>query len=362
MAVTTAPDQQAAPTLPAVPKPGIHVSMRVKLLAAFASAFTLVFAFIAWWVYDYAQTNAFNRVRAELTATAEGGATTVDAAAFDQLIDTVPPVADPSNPFGLGYPEDPLYLANAQSLSDIRSIVPEAFVYSYFRDETDGQLYFAGSAGYFLDPPFGVTYRVPVAEVVSPATYERMERGLMAVVEEPEYSDEFGSWISTYAPVRTDDGTDVGAIGVDYELSYVQQVRDGVREQLFPVLIISYLVLMGIVVLLSSALVRPLRRLTAAAGRIAEGEYDLDLQEITATRFPDEMYDLSHSFAVMAEKVGARERSLTREVQRLKVEIDATKRAQAVEEITGTDFFSDLASKATKMRARMREEPGAAPS
>lgn len=360
MAVTTAPERLAAQSVPAGPKPGIRVSMRIKLLAAFAGAFTLVFAFIAWWVYEYAQSNAFNRVRAELTSTAAGGATTVDAAAFAQLIETVPPVADPANPYGLGYPDDPLYLANAQNLSDIRSIVPEAFVYSYYKDEADGQLYFAGSAGYFLDPPFGVTYQVPVADVVSPATYERMERGLSEVVEEPEYSDQFGSWISTYAPVIAEDGTPVGAIGVDYELSYVEQVRDGVREQLFPVLIVSYLVLMGIVTLLSSALVRPLRRLTEAAGRIADGEYDLDLQQISATRFPDEMYDLSHSFAVMAEKVGARERSLTREVQRLKVEIDATKRAQAVEEITGTDFFSDLASKATKMRARMREEPGTA--
>lgn len=362
MAVTTAPDQQAARAQVEKSKAGFRVSMRIKLLAAFAGAFTVVFAFIAWWVYDYAEKNAMNRVRAELTSTAEGGAATMDAAAFQQLIAKNPVVADPNNQFGLGYPDDPLYIANARTLADLRLIVPEAYGYSYFKDESDGLLYFAGSAGYYENPQFGVTYRVPVSEVVSPATYERMERGLSGVVEEPEYTDEFGSWISTYAPVRAADGTTVGAVGVDYQLAYVEQVRAGVREQLFPVLIVSYLVLMGIVTLLSSALVRPLRRLTTAAGRIADGEYDLNLEEITATRFPDEMYDLSHSFAVMAEKVGARERSLTREVQRLKVEIDATKRAKAVEEITGTDFFSDLASKATKMRARMREEPGAATS
>lgn len=360
MAVTTAPDRQAATPATFAPKPGIRVSMRVKLLAAFAGAFTVVFVFIAWWVYDYAETNALNRVRAELTDAAQGGAATMDAAAFAELIATVPATPDPTNPSGLGYPDDPLYVANAESLWAVRNIVPEAYPYSYFRDETDGQLYFAGSAGYFLNPQFGVTYRVPVSEVVSPDTYERMERGLSGVVEEPEYVDEFGSWISTYVPVRLEDGTGVGAIGVDYQLAYVQQVRDGVRQQLFPVLIVSYLVLMGIVTLLSSALVRPLRRLTQAAGRIAEGEYDLDLEQITATRFPDEMHDLGQSFAVMAEKVAARERTLTKEVQRLKVEIDATKRAKAVEEITGTDFFSDLTAKASKMRARMREGPEAA--
>jgi hypothetical protein len=57
----------------------------------------------------------------------------------------------------------------------------------------------------------------------------------------------------------------------------------------------------------------------------------------------------------MAQQVAAREQSLTREVKRLRVEIDEAKRDAAVKEITESDFFADLTVKAKEMRRRMRE-------
>ena len=58
----------------------------------------------------------------------------------------------------------------------------------------------------------------------------------------------------------------------------------------------------------------------------------------------------------MASKVAERERALTREVQRLRVEIDNTKREETVREITETDFFADLAAKAEDLRGRMHRK------
>ncbi|MBK6764703.1 MAG: methyl-accepting chemotaxis protein [Micrococcales bacterium] len=114
--------------------------------------------------------------------------------------------------------------------------------------------------------------------------------------------------------------------------------------------------LLLLVLILSSTLVRPLARLTAATRRIADGEYDLDVRSLVKSRFPDEMYELGQSFTVMAEKVAARERHLTKEVQRLRVEIDQSKRDEAVREITSTDFFEDLSGKADRSRAALRRE------
>jgi hypothetical protein len=42
-------------------------------------------------------------------------------------------------------------------------------------------------------------------------------------------------------------------------------------------------------------------------------------------------------------------------VQVLKVEIDEVKRQQAVAEITDSDFFADLTTKAADMRARVKQ-------
>ena len=56
-----------------------------------------------------------------------------------------------------------------------------------------------------------------------------------------------------------------------------------------------------------------------------------------------------------ARKVAAREKSLSQEVQRLKIEIDHTRREESVREITENDDFAGLAERARVLRERMKE-------
>ena len=132
-------------------------------------------------------------------------------------------------------------------------------------------------------------------------------------------------------------------------------MRTNALRNILPLLVIGYILLMGLVLLVATWLTRPLKRLTAATLRIADGDYDVDLAHVVRTRIPDEMVVLSQSFARMVDKVRAREKNLTREVKRLTVEIDSKKREQAVNEITDSDFFAAIAAKATSMRQRMDE-------
>lgn len=334
----------------------LHVAMRWKLLAGFSAAFTVVFVVIAVWVVHNATTSAKDRLVTELVGTAEGGARTVDPGQFARLIATVPPTPDPANPSGLGYPDSRVYESVARDLIGIRDVVPQANPYTYFRDPGDGQLYFAASAGYYYVPQFGVTYREPVAAVSGPATYARMERGLTETTEEPPYTDDYGSWISAYSPIRDASGAVVGAIGIDYPTSYVEEVQAASVRALIPVLLVCYAVLLLLVLVVSTWFVRPVRKLTEVSGRVADGEYDLDVEAIVRTRFPDEIHELAAAFATMTRKVAARERNLTSEVRRLRVEIDETRRQEAVEELTGTDFFADLEARAARMRAHIHDE------
>jgi len=332
--------------------------MRWKLLGAFATAFTVVFVFIALFVLQFSTQNAQNRLESDLLAFALGGATTINAEQFVELNATVEPVPDPSNPFGYGYPDSELYRDVAQSLVNINIITGEALSYGYYKDPVDGLLYASASSGYYLDPQIGFTFKVPVLETSGAETNSIMEQGLTEPTLQPAYSDGYGSWISQYVPILDANGQSVGALGVDYPLAYVDAVKRDVLLRLLPVLIASYVILLGIVLALSTALVRPLRRLTVATARIADGEYDLNVRALVRTRFPDEMYELAESVAVMASKVGAREKTLTQEVQRLKVEIDEGRRAESVKEITNSDSFNELAEKAAAMRKRMREDMG----
>lgn len=341
--------------LPRSTRWGFRFPMRWKLLGAFAGAFTLVFGFLAVWDIRYVADTARNRLVNELASSAAGGALTMDPQLFTKLITTVDPVPDPTNKYGLGYPDSPIYDEVSRQLLHIRQIVADAGVYSYYRDPVDGKLYFAASGAYLVEPEKGVTFKVPVADVVPPTTYAYMEAGLSQTTNEPPYSDGFGDWISSYSPIRDADGEVVGAVGLDYPLTYVATMQRDVQRKAIPVLAISYAVLLLLVLWISTSLTRPLKRLTEAVAHVADGDYDLDLSKVVPSRFPDEMFTLAEAFSLMAVKVAQREQKLTNEVRRLKVEIDQVRREEAVKEIVETDFFSDLTAKAAIMRARMRE-------
>ena len=339
---------------PQMPAPRFHLSIRWKLVGSFAGAFTIFFVLIAWWMMSFTRTTTEDRLISELQSSAEGGAAGISAQGFLDLIQNVPAAPDPVTG-KLGYPNDARYTAVSQELLNIRRVMKDGGVYSYFKSPKDGRIYFAASAGYLLTPQIGVKYMVPLDTVVDATVYKHMERGLTESVNEPPYSDAFGSWISTYTPIRDAQGNSVGALGIDYPLTYVDSVQGKLRSQLLPILGIGYLLLLAIVFALSTSLARPINRLTRATQRVAEGEYDLDVRALVPSRFPDELWTLADSFASMASKIAARERSLTQEVQRLKVEIDHVRREEAVREITETDFFSDLTEKAEHMRKRMRQ-------
>jgi len=332
-----------------------RVGLRWKLAAVFAGTLTVLFALATLWVLSFATGIAQDRVVEQLHDTAVGGAAVTDADAFRRLTQ-LPAVADTSSESGLGYPDDPLYERSARRLLDLRTVVPEASPYTYFRDPTDGRLYFASSYGYFSQPRFGVPFRMPVADVVGESTAALMAAGLDGPTDQPAYDDGYGSWISTYAPIRDGAGEVVGAIGVDYPLEYVRQVRGDVAGRLLVMFAVIYAVLMAVVLVITTGVVRPLKRLNAAARRVADGEYDLDLTALVKTRFPDEMSELSSSFADMATRVAARERSLKTEVERLRVEVDEGRRSAAVSEIVDTDFFAELTGKADALRKRMQAD------
>jgi methyl-accepting chemotaxis protein len=350
--MSTATAEAAAESTTSAPSAKIRFGMRAKMLTAFAVAFSIIFGILTYFVIQFVTDQAQTKLVTQLRDTAVGGASTLDASALKTLL-VKHPVYDPKNP----YPQDdPLYVAANQQLQNIRSVVPNASPYTYVLNPTTGKLEWMTSYSALKpDPPFTNSFRGPVSGVVNAETYRYLEAGLKTPTDQPSYTDANGSWISTYVPIKGTDGGTVGGLAVDYPLSYVDEVRAAAIRNIVPLLVIAYLLLTGLVLLVSTWLTRPLKRLTAATRRIAAGDYDVDLSNVVATRIPDEMGVLAASFAVMVDKVRIREKDLTQQVKRLTVEIDSKKREQAVSEITDSDFFSSLTAKAGNMRRRMQE-------
>jgi two-component system, cell cycle response regulator len=96
-------------------------------------------------------------------------------------------------------------------------------------------------------------------------------------------------------------------------------------------------------------------RVTSAASALEAGAFEPS-QLAEVARRDDALGLLARRFGTMADEVRAREERLRREVRELRIEIDHARQAQRVAEITDTDFFRDLRSRAVDLRRTIRHD------
>jgi HAMP domain-containing protein len=107
--------------------------------------------------------------------------------------------------------------------------------------------------------------------------------------------------------------------------------------------------------LLARRLSRPISVLTAAASSMEAG-HEVRFEALERIgKSHDDVGRLARVFGRMAAQVAERERGLRAQVSALRVEIDQQRRQQAVEEVTDTEFFRDLQSRAEEMRRRAKQ-------
>jgi CRP-like cAMP-binding protein len=83
--------------------------------------------------------------------------------------------------------------------------------------------------------------------------------------------------------------------------------------------------------------------------RIAEGQYDRSFAPTESYEEPS-IRTLAAEFAQMAAQVEKREQELRKEVFRLQIQIDESKKARQVSEIVESDYFQSLRNQARKLR------------
>jgi CRP/FNR family cyclic AMP-dependent transcriptional regulator len=136
------------------------------------------------------------------------------------------------------------------------------------------------------------------------------------------------------------------------------------RAPLFQVMASHVEVAQGIIQVLSQRLRTSLRdmnddfqymqqfaKLTAAAAAIEDGIYEPESLDEVAER-PDALGQLARVFQHMERAVSAREQRLKQQVAALSIEIDNAKQMRQVAEITETEYFQHLRSKAHELRAQ----------
>ncbi|WOB42185.1 HAMP domain-containing protein [Thermoleptolyngbya oregonensis NK1-22] len=334
-------------------------SLRWKLLTGFTLVFSTVFAVVYWWFYNFSTEKAIARLKQDLESTAIGTAHDIDAEELLALYKTGERNAE-------GFSDDPRYLHQLEWFETAHRISPNVYAYSFIlgkpsenrrigKPATTGDeleaIYLVDSLWRFL-PERALPFLEP--DKPSPYSLRAFQEG--ETVNRDLYTDQWGSWISAYTPIRDKNGKIVAVLGADIEADHVFEVQQQLRDRLLLSFLATYGTLFSLVYLLSGILSRPLKELSAAAERIGEGDYSQDLTALSKSEVQDEISTLARVFQLMVDKVRQREESLKQQVASLKIEIDQVKRQKQVQEIVETDFFQDLVVKARKLRNRPMEE------
>lgn len=171
------------------------------------------------------------------------------------------------------------------------------FVYTLRKDEQG--IYFVVDAGLPGEPDiseFGERYLQPSALLVE--SFDTLHGTLL----EPDfYTDEYGTFLSGYAPISSSDGKRVGVLGVDISANTILAKE---REYLVRLIVIflsslPLLVMGGIIS--ANYLARPIIEIGNAARRISTGELTFRMTKIPHTR---ELAELANDLNAMTVNLG----------------------------------------------------------
>jgi signal transduction histidine kinase len=288
------------------------MSLRLKLLIGFSVVFSLVFAGVYYWFYNFTTDKMMTRLRADVLYTLNGAIAGLDV---DELI----ALYEEGDRNASGFSDDPRYLNQIEWFRTVHQIEPRAWLYTYVvkpsaqlrhvdsptvaPDELEiiylvdfWSQYDASKAAKFLEPePAGqAAHRV----------YRTKE-----LYQFPNlYRDRWGVWLSAAAPLRDRQGNLVAVLGLDIEADYVLNVQQAIRSRVLIAFIITYIVLVIAIQVLSSILTNRLTHLTQFSAHIASGHYDIRMPISQHTRFPDELDTLAQAFVEMVENIQVRQR------------------------------------------------------
>ena len=236
--------------------------------------------------------------------------------------------------------EDELYEKLRMQNLRIRYADPDViYVYTMRKDERG--IYFvvdAGEPGEEGIAPFGAIYEEPGPTLVD--NFDSMDQ---AIVEPDIYTDEWGSFLSAYAPIYDYAGRKVGVIAVDILADTVLAKQRQVLVQ--SLVILSVATLLGTLIgyVTGNYLSKPISNLAVRAKAFASG--DLEVRVNITTR--DEIEELGHAFNDMASQLRGLVTNLETRVSERTIELEESakqiqKRAEQLQVIS--DISNSIAS------------------
>lgn len=195
---------------------------------------------------------------------------------------------------------------------------------------------------------FGVARGVNIGAEIS-STERAYLMKTVALQQTQSYDD--GALLKVMSPIFDADNHVIGVVAVSLPTENAQISIQKALQFATVVAVVVLIVGVAASAVLTRRVTKPVERLTDAAAAVESGTFTPESLTGIAAR-TDELGQLARVFQRMAEGVKAREEQLRRQVETLRIEIDETKKAQQVAEITDTEYFRELRDKARQLREK----------
>jgi|GEM_PF-2404062 len=289
-------------------------SLRVKLLVGFTIVFSVVFAGTYYWIYTHTIAKVSQQIKDNLQAAAIGAAQTIDAEELLALYREGVPNED-------GFSDDPRYQRQLAWLDQIHQTLPYVWMFTLVQGNQPDTRRMGPAAGpteiiYLVDvwARYDVNKSAKFLEPAmgTPAHLRALETG--SVEFRDLYQDRWGTWITVYSPIRDRNNRIVAVLGADIEADYILEMQKNIRDRFAIIFLLSYGFLSILIHIMTGVLIRPLTQLKINLEQVGEGNYNIDLSNISRKYFQDEISHLAYMFEQMTHHIYVRE-LLLREVQ-----------------------------------------------
>lgn len=257
----------------------IH-SLQSKLTASFLALIVLISALTFFLTFSETKKALKAMIKSQIMSVAAVTATQIDGDAFAAIKE-----GDEATPAFLQI-RDLLYKVEKAS-PDIR------YAYTYRRHD-DSLVEFV------VDGEYGISEDAAAAGEVYDETTPAMIEGLGAPAADPDFStDEWGTFLSGFAPIRNSKNEVVGAVGIDMLSAIVIEKQRFISGTVYAVFGVAVVGAGAIVAIFSVTIIRDIKRLNKAAEAISKGQLDVSIDVVRK----DEIGDLADSFSRMVSAI-----------------------------------------------------------
>jgi methyl-accepting chemotaxis protein len=122
------------------------------------------------------------------------------------------------------------------------------------------------------------------------------------LVEKDYYTDQWGTFISAYAPITTKEGKFDGVLCIDITLESIHRMLNGYLKRLLFFFLISTVLVIPLAGIISKSIVRAINDCVNYTGFLSKGDFSRDIPGIYLSR-NDEIGDLARAYLSMVNHV-----------------------------------------------------------